>query len=446
MFKIKKEERLIALIAFIVFAAFNALLIYKYSPLFLKGGNLGFWSIFSKNFRVSGYDCFTYIMLSNMRVHFVTSRHPLFLTLLYPLYLLNHWQMQFTGVNLAVFFMMVLLLFCAVYSAVFMYRIFREILELKSSDSALLTALFFSFGQVIVAHIVPDHFALSLFLLSMTLYIAGMCIKKGREMNVWQSMLLFFLTAGVTLTNGAKTVLASLFTNGRRFFSLRFILVSIVLPAALLGGIWYWQYQTVEIPQKQEIQRMIKKQDQQAGKAEERRKWAQSRDKWLSDHNGKPVSDLPLLNMTDVTTPRGETLVENFFGESIQLHKGYLLEDVSHTRPIFVRYDNALPYVIEAFIVLLFLFGAICGLRNKFFLMCLSWFAFDVVLHLVCGFGVSEVYIMAADWIFVIPIAIACLLSTLARRPATILRYCLCALTVWLWAYNGTLVVKYLVN
>lgn len=97
MFKIKKEERLIVLIALIVFVAFNALVIYKYSPLFLKGGNLGFWTIFSKNFRISGYDCWSYITLSNLRVHFETTRHPLFLTLLYPMYLANHWLMQATA-------------------------------------------------------------------------------------------------------------------------------------------------------------------------------------------------------------------------------------------------------------------------------------------------------------------------------------------------------------
>lgn len=445
MFKIKKEERLIVLIALIVFVAFNALVIYKYSPLFLKGGNLGFWTIFSKNFRISGYDCWSYITLSNLRVHFETTRHPLFLTLLYPMYLANHWLMQATGTNFAVFFMMAVVVFCAVYSAIFMYRIFREVLSLTRPDATLLTAFFFSFGHVFITTMVPDHFVISLFLLTLTLYAVGMRMKQSRAVSEWEAMLLVFLTAGITLTNGAKTLLACLFSNGRRVFSFRFILISFILPAALLGGIWYWQYRTVEIPQKIEIENMAKKQKKQ-GKEEKMRKWADSRNKWMAEHSGKPVSKLPLLSMTDVTTPRGKTIVENFFGEPIQLHKSHLLEDMSHTRPVFVSYDNALPYVIEAIIVLLFVIGVLCGLRNKFLLMCLSWFAVDVMLHLVLGFGINEVYIMSADWIFIIPIAIGCLLSILARRPATLLRYALCALTVWLWAYNGTLIVGYLVG
>ena len=216
MFKIKKEERLIAIIALIVFVAFNALVIYKYSPLFLKGGNLGFWTIFSKNFRISGYDCWSYITLSNLRVHFETTRHPLFLTLLYPMYQANHWLMQATGTNFAVFFMMAVVVFCAVYSAIFMYRIFREVLSLTRPDATLLTAFFFSFGHVLVTTMVPDHFVISLFLLTLTLYAVGMRMKQGRAVSEWEAMLLVFLTAGITQTNGAKTIQASIYSKGSR--------------------------------------------------------------------------------------------------------------------------------------------------------------------------------------------------------------------------------------
>lgn len=445
MFKIKKEERLIALVALFVFVAFNALVIYKYSPLFLKGGNLGFWTIFSKNFRMSGYDCWTYIVLSNMRVHFETSRHPLFLTFLYPLYALNQWLMTATGTNFAVFLMMAVIVFCAFYSAIFMYRIFREVLGLRRADATLLTAMFFSFGHVLVTSMVPDHFVISLFLLTLTLYVAGKRLKKNRPMDVWESMLLFFLTSGITLSNGAKTLLACLFTNGRRVFSLRFIFVSVLLPLALLGGIWFWQYNTVELPQKAEIEKMLEKKKKQ-GKEKEFKKWADSRNKWMADHSGKPVSDIPLLKMTDVTTPRAKTLVENFFGESIQLHEDYLLEDMSHTRPVFVEYNNVLFYVVEAIVVLLFVCGVLCGFRNKFMQMCLSWLAVDIVLHIVFGFGINEVYIMTADWIFIIPIAIGCMLSMLSHGPKVILRTLLCILTLWLWAYNGSLIAGYLLR
>ena len=109
------------------------------------GAQGGFWSIFTKNFRMSGYDNWSWITISSMRIHFETARHPLYLTFLYPLYLLNSWLIQNVGYNFAVYFMAIIIIFSAFYAVVFMYRIFREVIELSQADSTLLTLLLFSF-------------------------------------------------------------------------------------------------------------------------------------------------------------------------------------------------------------------------------------------------------------------------------------------------------------
>lgn len=49
-----------------------------------------------------------------------------------------------------------------------------------------------------------------------------------------QTILLFVFTAGVSLNNGLKTYLAALFTNGRKFFSIKYFLIGVILPAALM--------------------------------------------------------------------------------------------------------------------------------------------------------------------------------------------------------------------
>lgn len=73
----------------------------------------------------------------------------------------------------------------------------------------------FSFAYVLLVTFVDDHFGMSLFFLSMTLYLAGKQQQEHRSMPWWQTALLFFFTAGITLSNGAKTFLAALFTNGK---------------------------------------------------------------------------------------------------------------------------------------------------------------------------------------------------------------------------------------
>ena len=86
IFKIRKQERLLAFVAFIVFTLQNALTVYSHYTLFTQPAKGGFWSIFHNHFRMSGYDDFSYIFLSNGKIYFELSRHPLFAPLLYPFY------------------------------------------------------------------------------------------------------------------------------------------------------------------------------------------------------------------------------------------------------------------------------------------------------------------------------------------------------------------------
>nr|WP_232211161.1 DUF6080 domain-containing protein [Prevotella conceptionensis] len=48
----------------------------------------------------------------------------------------------------------------------------------------------------------------------------------------------------------------------------------------------------------------------------------------------------PVLKWTDKDTPRLTSVVENVFGESIQLHRDHLLEDLFISRPVAVHYGH----------------------------------------------------------------------------------------------------------
>ena len=379
-----------------------------------------------------------------MRIHFVTNRHPLYLTFLYPLYLLNHWLIETVGYNFAVYFMAAIIIFSAFYAILFTYRVFREVMEMKQKDATLLTLLLFSFGHVLIPSMVPDHFIVSLMFLSMTLYIAGMKMKKGRLLTAWQSLILTFFTAGMATSNGAKILLAGLFTNGKKIFTAKFITIGIVLPFLLLLGIQQSQYYLLEVPQQAVIHHIEKeslKKDPQ--KVIEHKK---QRNEWQQAHLGQPVGNGAITKWLDVKTPRVPTLIENFFGESIQLHQRYLLKDVSWERPIFVTYNWVLNYMVEAFVVLLFVIGIVVSCRQRFFQMLLAWFACDITLHLILGFGITEVYIMTAGWAFIIPIAYGFLLKKLSMEWQKSLRVALILLTAYLWIYNGGQTVYYLLN
>lgn len=443
IFLIRKDERWLALVALLVFVGLNALMIGSHWEAYTEGQAGGFWTVFTHRFGMSGYDCWSWITVSGMRIHFETIRHPLYLTFLYPMYLLNHWLMGWTDVNFAVFMIAAVLIFSAVYSAIFMYRTFSEVLLLDRRHALLLMALLFSFGHVIVPTMVPDHFVISMMLLTMTVYVAGRHLQKGRHFKSWQSMLLLFFTSGIAASNGVKPMLSALFVNGRQFFRPRSLLVGVVLPLVALLVIQRCQYDAFEVPQ---LKAIAKIEAANAKKNDHKKKAAtKAHNDWVKEHDMKRASDQGLMALMDFETPRIPVLVEDFMGESILLHRDHALGDVYVDRPSIIRYHAWWCYAIEAVFVLLFVIGAWMGRRQALMRMLLCWFAFDVTLNIILGFAINEVYIMASGWIFIIPIAIAYIFKSLTKAWHFPLEVLLVFLAVFLWVNNVTLIVNHLI-
>ena len=441
IFGIKREERWLALVALLYFAALNALMISYHHSLFIKGGNLGYWSIFYQHFRVSGFDCYAYIAMSQWRLLYVIIRHPLYAALLYPCYLLNHWQMGWTGINMAIYLMAVLLVVCDVYSCIFLYRILREILELRRREAYLLTALFFSFASIMLTSFVPDHFAFSMLLLLLSLYVFGRHLKTGIPMKSWKTMLIFLFSSGISLTNGVKIGLGVLFTNGRRIFRPRYLLIAFVLPLLILLGAFVFQNETLVKPDNVRsasiLEKRIKKDSVYAKKNAERTKVVEKR------VDGQLI-DSPLFEYTDTRIPKVESVVENLFGESVLLHRSYLLQDVNQGRPVIVRYEHVWQYGVVAVVFFLFVAGAWMGRKNRLMQLCLVWFSTDLLLHIALGFGITEVYIMGAHWMFVLPVAIGLLFLHATPRWRRTFQVVLTVLSIFLFLYNGLHIVQYM--
>ena len=442
IFKIKKEERIPVLIAGIVFIALNVLMVAYHYDQFTRGGNVGYWTIFSRDFEVSGFDFYTYLTLSKWDGYYTEFRHPLLQFLWYPFYLINHWQMSLTERNISIHLVAVVMVVLSVYSFVFMRRIFREVMELGKLDSNMLTALFFSFAYIMVSVFVPDHFGISLFFLTMTLYIAGMRLKRKEEMPIWQCALLFFLTAGVTLSNGVKTFICALFNNGKHFFAKKYLLLACIIPTLAIGALAIWQNETYIKPHKEAgakiiAQRSAKDSVFKAQVAASQKHWKQI--------NGKQIKKEGVWAWANLSVSRPRSLVENCFGESLILHRDHLLQDIGQHRPIFVAYDIPLPYIQEGIIVLLFVMGLWNGRKKKFMWMVGSCVAFDMVIHFGLGFGLNEVYIMTAHWAFIIPIAIGYTMKQASAKTLSILRMAVTMLAVFLFWYNGVLIFRHLI-
>ena len=463
LFRLKPEERVLAAVALTVIVVLNALFIFRLHELFLQPGFGPYWKVFERELHLSGYDPYTYLTVTDWDVVYEAHRHPLLAFFIWPLWLLNQGLTWLFGVNCVQYVVALVVIASSLYSYVFLYRIHREIVGLRRDDATLLTMFAFSMAYLLLSVIVPDHFTVSMFLLLMTFYISGICIRKGREFRWWQSAVLFFITAGVTLSNGVKVFLSGFFVNRRDFFRPKYLLLAVLLPSALLWGIAVWQHYTFVEPRQQAREkveklkservkeRVSKMSPEEKARYEAKKARREAVLRRQAEKTGKPMEDHGYLKWTDISTSRWQTIYENLLGETIQFHRRHFLEDTLVGRPLFVPYLSVFSYVIEALVVLLALMGVWYGRRSRFLQLCLSCLAIDMGIHLVLGFGINEVFIMAPHFLFILPIATAYLLKErrregVRRKGGLAIRLAVTALTAYLFTYNGILLTYFLLT
>lgn len=373
------------------------------------------------------------------------------------------------------------------------------LLTAPQAQALLLSSLLFSFGHVLLAGMAPDHFILSMMMLLLLLLVSLEKLQQQRPFTIAEALIFFIIIAGITLSNGVKVFICVLLVNWFTLSPTRnkrssnevetqtarvstpllngrgrgggLVFLSLLFASALLWTVARVEYKHLVLPQekithakkaaekkrkaeaaarrKAEAERTFQMQIAQAEAAADTALLAQAKHRLDSVRTakpkarrnpyGRPIAKSGFMRWTDVTTPRGSAIVENLFGESIQLHADHALGDVLRHRPVIVAYRSPVQYVVEALLALLFLAGIWCGRRSRLLWLALSWAAFDMLLHLGLGFGLNEVYIMSCHWIFVIPLAMAYLLRAVRGKWLSI---ALAALTLYLYAWNLSIIFQ----
>ncbi len=373
------------------------------------------------------------------------------------------------------------------------------LLTAPQAQALLLSALLFSFGHVLLAGMAPDHFILSMMMLLLLLLVSLEKLQQQRPFTIAEALIFFIIIAGITLSNGVKVFICVLLVNWLTLSPTRnkrssndvetqtarvstpllngrgrevgLVFLSLLFASALLWGIARAEYHYLVLPQEKiahakKAADKKRKQEAAARRKAEAEKTFQmlidqaqatgdtslfaqathrldsvrtAKPKVRRNPYGKPIAKGEFMRWTDITTSRWSSAVENLFGEGIQLHRDYALGDVLRHRPVIVNYRSPVQYIIEAFILLLFLAGVWFGRRSHFLWIALACAAFDMLLHLGLGFGLNEVYIMSAHWIFVLPLAMTFLFKNLAPslwgRGGVGLLLLLLSLYLYIWNF-----------
>lgn len=437
------------LIGCVIFTALNVLMLQTNTELWTNS-KVGFWSAFQKGFEFSGFDQHTYIIISKWRPLYTHLRHPLLAAFIWPLSELNSWMMNTWHINCAIFIVAALWTMLSLTSWMLLYRMLRRLSGLSAMESTLLCLFFFSFAYVMLATFVPDHMLLTMTMLLLTLYLAGRARQQGKAMPIWQSLLLYFISTGITTTNAIKVWMIDMWgaACAHRQVLRRLFLRSLFyfIPTLLLAGIYVYQEQTVIAEEQRSAARQVRLHMQ---KDSVFRQKEQQRVALHSRANSNQIAQGQLFQYTNTDIPRLPSLRHNIFGEGLQLHEDYLLKDANlEKRPIFVSYRHCINDIAEILILILFFAGVWAGRRQWFLWMAMLPFLFDMLLHVGLSFALSDIYIMTAHWAYVIPVAVSFLIVRARKKRwqhnAVIALVSL--LTLWLWWHNAHLIAGHILN
>ena len=441
-----KETLIVTLLGFLIMASLNVMML-QWQPEYFTSLRYGAWTAFWNYGEFSGFDTYTYIVISSFRPVYVLSRHPILAMMMWPLYELNEALKAEYGINCAIYIVAAMWTVIATCSWTLMYRILRKIIELPWLHSLILTLFFFSFSHVMIITFFPEHMSMSLPLILLSIYLAGKAIKKKQPMPLWQSLPLAFTATGVTTTNIIKVGISDFFTQiGKKPLTricLHFLLY--LIPVGLLFGAYTLQMETTQQDEKEYTQNILRKKIE---KDSTYAKKIEAENRKQAERRKQQIFDSPIVTNTEYHIDRLPSLVENIFGEGLILHEDYTLKDPnrSNHRPVLVRYNHWWYYAIEGTIVCLFLAGLWYGRRERLAWIVLSMFLADMLLHVGLNFASADVYIMTAHWAFVIPVAIAYLLkkqSGILKVSSLVLTL---SLTIFLWWHNLSLIAKHVLG
>ena len=100
IFKIRKDERWLAIVSVIVFAFLNFMTVNMYWGRFSAISD-NYHRLFVRWFRISGFDPLTYEVISHWDTAYNVYRHPLLAFFMWPFCQLNQLLMTLTGKNFA---------------------------------------------------------------------------------------------------------------------------------------------------------------------------------------------------------------------------------------------------------------------------------------------------------------------------------------------------------
>lgn len=302
-------------------------------------------------------------------------RHPFLQIFMYPLMFVKGILSKYMGMSYRVILTLMILSSLIALSIVYVHRYLSKIVGVSNFQTRLIVGFYSFFSTNLILAFTFESFTFSLHLLSFAVYYFSKQIKEGQQVKLFTNLLAFIILGGVTITNGAKSVIPILFQKGTIPYKTRIVLVSICTFLLLLLFVDY-NFRALHP------------------------------DSW---GYFKDVSNHSYLSK----------VLSFFFGMPILLNQMYLgnVIQLNYYDPMIASsiYEFWWQYLFVILIIAIIVYSILMSYKNRLVQYLFLLFFFDVLIHAILRAGLHEAMIYGAHWIYTVPLFIGWLYKNLGR-------------------------------
>jgi len=358
-----KDEKWIFWIFFFVFACFSVLFFRKYGNEFPDWEIINYDLYYIKDFHKLPPSPFG-----------GGNRHPLFAVILFPLNIVVFITNLLYSDNLPLSHLVIYLFFNVItaLSILIVYKYCVNLIRISNLQALCLCILFALFAHVLLLSFIPETFPLSMFGLLLVVYMITDSFLNQKKIPIITNIILFMYVTGITISNGLKCVFAQLVQYGDFKYKRNAILLSGILTFILIIVSFSAHYIV-------------------AGDMD-----------WGTKNS---VSQYIFAGETDI--------ISEMFFEPILFHHKHSLWGYGEEK---FEYNSFFPVIVNLILYAVIICALIVNLRKKVVLLYCSFFGVDLLIHLVCGFGIADVQVYCLHWLFLFPLLIGWLYKAICNE------------------------------
>ena len=139
-------------------------------------------------------------------------------------------------------------------------------------------------------------------------------------------------------------------------------------------------------------------------------------------------------------TTRTNSFINKMFGQSILFHA----KSINRDNATIEYYSELWKNILNVLFIIMVICGIVISIKMKLMQLLLCFLSIDIFIHLVCCFGISEIYIYSPHYLFIFVISTGFLIKHTVGLVKKIVITTIVLMTFTLYIYNISEIINYL--